>query len=385
MNICLNGIYFAPGKIGGVETYFRELIQWLPVIGRDDTFTVAVGKQFCREFSPAFNLIIKEVSSYQRPDPRWFINSFLRRAMGLGIDLHARSLNKIDADVIHYPFTTLSPYNFSKPSILTFWDMQHEFYPDFFSLSDRIYRSRTYKKSALQATRIIVSSSFTKQCLEEYYGIDAGKIDVIHTGYSSVYKVISENADNQRIRDKYKLDSAFMFYPAATWPHKNHIKLIDALKIIVDNKNFDGVLALSGISMKHNNEVINKIISYKLEKHVRILGYVPTNELPYLYNMARFLIFPSLFEGFGIPLVEAMACGCPVLASNCTSIPEVMGDAGKLFDPSSAEGIAEAISSVWNNDTSLASMRELGLQRVKSFMWEATARKTLDVYRKAIN
>ena len=135
--------------------------------------------------------------------------------------------------------------------------------------------------------------------------------------------------------------------------------------------------------MQHHNEVIRKINSSGLQKYVKILGYVPYSELPFMYNMARLLIFPSLFEGFGIPLVEAMACGCPVVASNCTSLPEVVGNAGKLFDPGSPEDIAAVIMSVWNSDSKLSLMGQKSLTRAKLFTWENTARKTLEVYHKA--
>jgi glycosyltransferase involved in cell wall biosynthesis len=115
---------------------------------------------------------------------------------------------------------------------------------------------------------------------------------------------------------------------------------------------------------------------------VKVLGDLPYEDLPCIYNMARLLVFPSLFEGFGIPLVEAMACGCPVVCSAVTSIPEVIGDAGLLFDPLSPMDIAEKILTVWNNPEVRTVMRDKGLARAKLFSWDETLRKTLDVYRK---
>lgn len=381
MNVCLNAITFNPGKMGGVETYFRELVRHLPVIGSNDFFTVLTGNRYRHVFEKFQNLAVSGTQLYSRPEFFWLTNAVLRRINHL--DTYSTALKKIKSDLIHHPFTTINPYVIDRPTVLTFWDMQHEFYPEFFTKKDLTYRARTYKKSTQQATRVIVSASFTKQCLIDRYGIDAGKIDVIHTGYSPIYKVLPENDETNRIRKKYAIDRSFMFYPAATWPHKNHGRLLEALKIMVDRNQFDGLLILSGIAMQHHNEVIRKINSSGLQKYVKILGYVPYSELPFMYNMARLLIFPSLFEGFGIPLVEAMACGCPVVASNCTSLPEVVGNAGKLFDPGSPEDIAAVIMSVWNSDSKLSLMGQKSLTRAKLFTWENTARKTLEVYHKA--
>jgi glycosyltransferase involved in cell wall biosynthesis len=139
---------------------------------------------------------------------------------------------------------------------------------------------------------------------------------------------------------------------------------------------------LTGIAKKAQNEILEEIARLGLTEMVRILGYLSYDELPYLYNLARMMVFPSLFEGFGIPLVEAMACGCPVLCSNVTSIPEVVGNAGVMFDPLSSEDMAQKIWAVWNDDRRLAELRALGTEQVKKFNWEETARKTVGVYEK---
>jgi glycosyltransferase involved in cell wall biosynthesis len=120
-----------------------------------------------------------------------------------------------------------------------------------------------------------------------------------------------------------------------------------------------------------------------LGERVRILGYLPYEELPFLYNLARLMVFPSLFEGFGIPLVEAMACGCPVVCSRAASISEVIGEAGVTFDPLSAEDMADKINSVWKDDGRISNMRARGRERAKIFDWETTARKTVATYERA--
>ena len=175
-----------------------------------------------------------------------------------------------------------------------------------------------------------------------------------------------------------------MYYPAATWPHKNHKRLLAALKIMKDRYGFDGQLVLSGIAMQANDAVLEEIGRLGLRDDVIVLGYLPHEDLPCLYNLARLMVFPSLFEGFGIPLVEAMACGCPVACSNVTSIPEVVGDAAVTFDPVSVEDMAEKTWALWSNDSLLRDMKTQGLDRVKLFSWDNMARQTIQVYEKAL-
>jgi glycosyltransferase involved in cell wall biosynthesis len=184
------------------------------------------------------------------------------------------------------------------------------------------------------------------------------------------------------IKSNYGLHSPFLYYPAATWPHKNHIRLLKALKILKDEYRFDGKLVLSGIAMQMHPMILEEIKLLDLSGTVKVLGYLPEEELPYLYNLARLMVFPSLFEGFGIPLVEAMACGCPIVCSNVTSIPEVVGEAAVMFSPDSVEDMAEKIWALWNNDKQLQIMKQSGLRRVQFFSCEEMTRKTLDVYAK---
>jgi glycosyltransferase involved in cell wall biosynthesis len=267
--------------------------------------------------------------------------------------------------------------------VLTFWDLQHEYYPEYFSRYELWLRRRVYKASVEEATRIIVSAEYTKRCLIEKYRVDPAKIDVIPVGYGSEFRIIDDRDGLDRIRKKYDLSRPFLYYPAATWPHKNHEKLFAALTLMRKHCGFDGDLVLSGIAMQSRKVFRAGIEKAGLGETVKVLGYLPFDELPYLYNLARILVFPSLFEGFGIPMLEAMACGCPVACSNATALPEVVGEAGILFDPTSPEDMAEKLWSVWNHPEKRQSMRELGLERVNSFQWEDTARKTLDIYRKA--
>jgi glycosyltransferase involved in cell wall biosynthesis len=228
-----------------------------------------------------------------------------------------------------------------------------------------------------------VSSEFTKKSLVEKYGITDEKIDVIYTGYGPEYRPIEDVGELARIKGKYGLNKPFLYYPAAFWPHKNHEHLLAALRLLCDRYLFDGQLVLTGVATRSSDGLTSKIAKLGIADRVNVLGYLPYEELPFLFNLANVLVFPSLFEGFGIPLVEAMASGCPVACSNVSSLPEVIGEAGVMFDPNSPEDIAEKIWAVWSDTDRQLQMKETGLERAKLFNWKDTALKTLAVYNQA--
>ena len=381
MIIGLNAIIFEAGKMGGVETYFRNLVLHLQLQGRHHEFLLIGNDATGSELSLSHPNFRSMRFPYAPSSFKGFVRNVLRNT--INVDLLKRKLERLDLDVIHHPFTVLNPMNLAIPSVLTFWDMQHEFYPEYFSMAERYFRAKNYKSSAQRATRIIASANFTKECLVERYGTPEEKIEVVYVGYGDEYKVVNDETILPKIRTKYGLKKPFLFYPAATWPHKNHRTLLAALKILKETNGFDGELVLTGIARQSNADLLGQIDRSGLSGAVRILGYLPGEDLPGIYNLAKVMIFPSLFEGFGIPLVEAMACGCPVVCSNATCLPEIIGDAGITFDPMSPEDMAKKIWSVWSDDEHGKRMRQKGLERAKLFDWEETARKTISVYEKA--
>ncbi len=382
MNIGLNVIGFLPGGFGGTETYFRNLLHYLQEIDHENNYTLLCDMRNIREF-PVFNPLFKTRSyHFARPSPGWLVRGLLRAT--IAVDILKPKIMRAGIDVIHHPFTVANPERLNIPSVLTFHDMQEEFYPQFFTAAELRRRKTTYKASAKEATRIIAISEYTRQCLATKYGIDNDKIDVIYQGCGAEFRILNNPECAEKIRSAYNLKSPFLYYPATTWPHKNHKTLLLALKLMKERYHFDGKLVLTSIVGQPVSEILKEIERLGLGDRVNVLGYIPYADLPYLYNFARLLVFPSLFEGFGIPLVEAMACGCPVVCSNATSIPEVVGEAGVLFNPSSPEEMAAAIWKVWSDDERRQKMRLMGLDRVKFFNWENAAKRTMAVYKKAV-
>jgi glycosyltransferase involved in cell wall biosynthesis len=381
MRIGLNLVRFAPGEMGGMETYFRNLLYYLQQLDHSNSYWLLCDERYAGEFellNPSFTL---RPLNYTQPSWKWFVRGVLRNA--LKVDILRPAFNRLEVDLVHHPFSMLNPMGCRISSVLTFQDMQHEFFPEFFSPFDLGQRREFYRRSAEEATRIIAISGHVKSDLVERYEINPDKIDVVYIGYNPAYRIIADANVLDTIRRKHDLNKPFIYYPAGTWPHKNHKTLLAALKIMKERYSFAGQLVLTGVAKQAHASLEAEIARLGLDGTVRMLGYLPYDELPGLYNLARMLVFPSFFEGFGIPLVEAMACGCPVACSNATSIPEVVGDAGLIFDPNSAEEMASKVWQLWNDEALREDLRTRGLQRAGIFTLDIMARETIKVYEKA--
>jgi glycosyltransferase involved in cell wall biosynthesis len=369
--------------MGGIETYFRSLLFSLQEVDSENEYSVLCDSHHAGELA-IIKANFKAVQcNYTKPSLGWLLRGVIRNT--IKVDILRPVMNRFKVDVIHHPFSFLNPLNVATPSVLTFHDMQHEFFPEYFSPYEMKVRKEFYRPSAEQATRIIAISQHVKSCLVDRYEINPEKIDVVHNGFNPAYRLLDDPDSLEEVRSKYGLSRPFMYYPAATWPHKNHKTLLEALKIMKERYRFDGQLVLTGIAMRANDKILGEIVRLGLEDEVKVLGYLPYDDLPRLYNLARVMVFPSLFEGFGIPLVEAMACGCPIACSNAASIPEVVGDAGKIFDPVSVEDMAEKIWHLWSDEALRQALKIKGSARAKLFSWDITARDTVKVYSKVIS
>lgn len=382
MNIVLNAVAFTPGRMGGGETYFRNLVSSLQAVDTSNDYYLICNEQYVKSFQLSTPRFRPLACRYSKPSPLWYLRAAIRNVTP--IDILRPYMNRLNVDLIHHPFSILQPINHKIPSVLTFFDMHHEFYPEYFSSYELNARKRLWRPSAEYATRIIAISEHAKTCLGERYDIAPDRIDVVYIGCSPQFRIMDDPDILESVRSRYCLNKPFMYYPAATWPHKNHKRLLTAFRLLKDRYDFEGQLVLSGLAMQANDEVLQEIERLGLRDNVTVLGYLPYIDLPCLYNLARLMVFPSLYEGFGIPLVEAMACGCPVACSNVTSIPEVVGEAALTFDPLSIEDMAEKIWRLWSGETIRQELVFRGLERVKLFSWDTMARQTISVYEKVL-
>lgn len=382
MHVGLNALDLFPGRAGGIETYFRNLLAALQDLPPgDDRYTLLCLRPVAAELPVTSSAFRVREYACGRPSAGWLLRRSLLRAGGP--DVLAPVVNRLRLDVVHHPFTTINTPGLRAPAVLSFMDMQHEFFPENFTPAELRRRRRAYRASVAAAARVIAISNHVKGTLVNVYGVDPAKVDVVHFGSAPEFRPVDDPARIAAARRRHGLERPFLFYPAASWPHKNHVALLRALRLLLDRGRFDGDLALSGIAREAHGVVGAEIARLGLRERVRILGYLPARELPDIYAAAELLVFPSLFEGFGLPLLEAMACGCPVVCSSATSLPEIAGEAALLFDPRSPEELAERIAEVLEQPETRRRLRAAGLARAAEFRWDRAARETVEVYRRA--
>jgi len=241
------------------------------------------------------------------------------------------------------------------------------------------YLTWSTKFALKEARRIIVPSEFTKKEIMDFYGDDGKKIFAIHNGYDdSIFNRSVSKEAIERALSRYEIKSPYIFYVGRLERKKNISSLIEAFGIMKQrHKGIKHKLALAGRAEFGFNEAKTMIYEYGLEKEVVLPGWVEEEDMPALFAGADAFAFPSFYEGFGIPLLQAMACGTPIAASDRASIPEVVGDAALLFNPSNIEEISEAIYRLISDRALHDDLAKKGLERVKNFGWEKSARETL--------
>jgi glycosyltransferase involved in cell wall biosynthesis len=272
-------------------------------------------------------------------------------------------------DLYFCPFGALYPCPLSIPTVVTLVDIQEMFYPEFFTLEDRYNRDLYYISSTHMADRVITISEFSKQTLIQHHHLPDHKVIVAYLSADERYYRSAEIEQPPA----QQLPANFVFYPANFWKHKNHDRLLQSLRLLRDEQNLTIEIVFTGFEQSNGYPLREKVLEYGLASQVHMPGYVTVEQVAYLYRHARMLVFPSLFEGFGIPLVEAMAGGCPVVAAKVTSIPEVVGSAAELFDPASVSQIAKIIAKVWYDDTLRKEMIRKGQHQAQKFSVARTA------------
>jgi glycosyltransferase involved in cell wall biosynthesis len=290
-------------------------------------------------------------------------------------------LDKIE--LLFCPFGVLFPRPVSIPSVVTLPDVQEKYFPSFFNKKEQWLREYHFKASTKFADIIITISDFSRKSIIKYYNIANEKIHVSHLAANEQYYHPVELKNNINIANK--LPERFVFYPANRWFHKNHDNLLKALGIIRDRYHIEIPCVFTGVDYENGYPLKKKIVEYDLEDQILILNYVTSNEIKYIYHKADMLCFPSFFEGFGLPLLEAMAVGCPIACSNAGSIPEVVGKAALLFDPTDAFDIAEKVHELWISSIVRKSLIDLGKDQAKKFSIKKTALSHLEAFEKAIH
>jgi len=286
----------------------------------------------------------------------------------------------LGVDVIHFPFQS---YVVSQiPSIYNPHDLQHLHLPEFFTPSQIHFRETIYREGCRHAKAIGVASQWVKDDIILRYGTAPQKIFVIPwTASTEAYKYISEEKLSHT-RRTFNLSQPFILYPAQTWPHKNHIRLIEAIALLRDKHNLRVNLICTGKKNDFWPTIRQRIRQLRLERQVRFLGFILPEELRALYRLSQAVIIPTLFEADSLPLLEAWREGTPVACSSVTSLPEQAGDAALLFEPTSVEKIAEVIYRMVTDSQLRKTLKQQGTDRVQLFSGERTAKMYRALYRK---
>lgn len=369
------------GRKGGVDVYAAGLARALGTYGKEHQY---VALTLSDEFDCGLKTVnLNRQSLSSKTDTVWWHMGVRDGAESIGEFKLARAIERVaqkhQLNVIHFPATRLPVSQVRTRAILTFFDMQYVFLPQFFKADEAALIDRVYRNSVAQAEWVIAPTRFTMDSLRDKYGVPAEKMSLIPAGIADELKPASAE-EIEQVREQYNIRGPYCVYPANPWPHKNHLNLLKAIRLLKDRKVDVPQLVLTG-RLPGKEDVLGKLIEeLGLRNQVLDLGFVPKKELDAIVSGAAMLVFPSLFEGFGYPVVEAMACGCPVASTNSACMPDVVGDAGLLFDPQSVESIADAIESLAVRKEGVSQLIQRGLERSSRFKWSRIIPELEDFY-----
>jgi glycosyltransferase involved in cell wall biosynthesis len=350
----------------GISQYILQLIEGLARCETEDQFTI--------------------LQSYKSKEPLLHRPNFKRRL--LFTPSHHRleqltlpiEISPLRLDLLHSPdFIPPLRRPRSCASVITIHDLVFMLYPHFLTKKAAHYYGQI-DQAVLHTDAIIAVSHATKQDIMRLLGVPERKITVIHEAASPIYRPIKSEDVRGRVRARFGIHSPFLLFVSTIEPRKNVPTLLRAFRWLLDHYHPAVKLVLAGEKGWLYEDVMQLLGELKLEEEVIFLGRVSSEELLWLYNAAEVLVAPSIYEGFGLTPLEAMACGTPVVVSNVSAFPEVVGDAGLLVDPHNVEELAIAIWRILDDPDLRASLVEKGLRRAATFSWDKAAQETLALY-----
>lgn len=396
-----------PGRAGGVETALNGLVAHLAAQSTDERLLLLSTPRFQSAMAQLagdrYDVVPwpypqKAYPAVRRLTPRW--RAWQERAgpLGVGVDtLHrgwwrSRRLlarkpdpRKTDAflrargaSVMHFPYPTR--FTTSVPFLYEPWDLQHRHLPEFFEPEEWRARDKMYREGCEAAALVVTATRWTRRDIAEQYGIAPKRIAVIPRGPVPPRAPTAE--DVQRVRCSFGLPDRYALYPAMTFPHKNHLRLLEALAILRDRHGITLPLVCTGrLYEPHWPAIRDGVARHQLSDQVFLLGTVSDQVLASIYKGASMLVFPSLFEGLGLPVLEALAYEIPVVASNATCLPEVAGDAAHYFDGTRTESIVDALLAVERQPGLLEQTRAAAPAVLARYAWPKAAATFLACYR----
>jgi len=382
LKIVLDGRPTQPGyraHLGrGIGHYTQKLIEYLPALGSKDTFLILqdANRDFnvrsCRE----------NLRSLGYRAAGWIPAKYeiLRNQMVLPWVLRSAK-----ADLVHFFCHEDAPLLSPVDMIVTIHDLVAQALPQLYKPKENLawkFKMELVRKIAHQAKYIITSSESSKKDVVCYLGVSEHKIEVIYAGVESSFCPVFDPQQLNEVRERYNIPEEFLLYLGGIDPRKNIFNLLEAFRALLLCGYRHLSLVIAG-AIEHQIEypqLLRWLKELELEHKVRLIGFVSQQDLPALFSLARVFLFPSLYEGFGLPPLEAMACGTPLVTSSNSSLAEVVGDAGVYVDPHSPEDIAGGIKILLSQPELRKSLQQKGIKRAKLFSWEKTAQKILRAY-----
>jgi glycosyltransferase involved in cell wall biosynthesis len=286
-------------------------------------------------------------------------------------------------DLLHSLHYT-RPLRLPCASVVTFHDMTFFLYPQLHTRAKRLFFPLAIRYSARHADALISVSESTRQDAIRLAGVEPGKIFTVPLGVSQDFHPISDPVARNQIRERYRLPEDFILYVGLVEPRKNLPLLVKSYKALVE-RGISLPLVIVGRFGWMYQEVLDLVEALGIKERVWFAGYIPQEDLPIVYNLASLFVYPSLYEGFGLPVLEAMACGVPVVATSVSSLPEVAGQAGLLVPPGDETALTQAMQAVLTDPDVRQQLTEKGPQRASQFTWKRTALSTLKVYRHVLD
>jgi glycosyltransferase involved in cell wall biosynthesis len=367
----------APGRMGGSENYVRGLLEQFVAGNGPERVTVLANDDVVdayRRFARG------PVSLHRIHQYRPGRTPVLRAAAMVGGHVAPRRLAKAVPEglaLLHFPVTVPIPRT-RLPEVVTVYDVQHHDLPRFFSPPERALRRLTYDAAARRATVVVTPSAYSRERIIERLAVPADRVEVVPLGIDHGRFSTARSVEDARL-GALGIDRPYLVYPANIWPHKNHGRLIDALAAVNELE-----LVLTGRTYGRLEPLLTRARRAGVAERVRHIGYVEPDVLPAVYRAARGMAFPSLYEGFGAPPLEAMACGCPVASSTRGSLAEVCGGAVLPLEPESTNSIATALEAIWFDDRLRNRLRAAGLERARRFTWQAAASQHTAIYERVV-
>jgi len=371
MKVFIDGYIFWIQKVGGITSYWSNLLPKMAEIDRSNEFYLYL-KPFSIEPSMQKISNIKLLKSKSKLPMK--IYNFIENGV------MRRYSTKIKPDIFHSTYYTSKQWS-KIPKIMTVYDMIYEFFPQYFSDKKSISFIKEKRKVIGEAERIIAISENTKRDLISLYHLPESKIRVVYPGINQKFKRVNNESLLRNFKGKYRIEKPYFLYIGRRLLYKNVINLLKAFSLLPQRENFQ--LLLIGGEKEFSPLEVDIINRLKINDDVKHIKEMSEADLISAYNSAVALVFPSLYEGFGLPILEAMACGCPVLCSNASSMPEVGGDAAIYFNPNEVDVITNELEKILDENTR-KKMGMKGIEKARQYTWEKTANQTLQVYKQAI-